>query len=291
MKIFDGTDFNSIKKSLAKALGLTSKQLLTEIKLYIFLNRHELLRGFNCSLQNFINHCSGSGFFLDASKIEFDKVIFFHITSLVDNGAFIREKGLRDLDELLLGPSPLHNYLKEKGIEFFIKNNIPFISINGTTQSLKNLSCNKGANKSRITARFTKSKSIDMEGITGFLFLEHARTNSAYQRIKKAPEFLCDLHECFGRDLADEWKNTSKPVILKCEVDIQSLYFPGDDYKQDDKLKKSCKVAEQGFFFLMDVCAEKLNIETKFSSETYYPFVAHEIGIPADRIKEFILNI
>jgi hypothetical protein len=288
MKIFDGTDFNSIKKSLSKALGLTSQQLINEIKLYIVFNRYELLGGVDCSLQNFINHCKGSGFSLDVSNIEFDKVTFFHITSLVDNGTFIREKGLRDLDELLFRPSPLHDYLKEKGIEFFIKNNFPFISINGTTQSLKNLSCNKGANKSRIIARFTKSKSIDMEGIGGFLFLEHARTNSAYQRIKKAPEFLCDLHDCFGRNLADEWKNTSQSVILKCEVDIQSWYCLGDDYKQDDKLEKSYKIAEQGFFFLIDVCAEKRNIETKFSSEDYYLFVAHGIGIPADRIKEFI---
>lgn len=283
MKIFDGTNLYSVIKSLSKAFNLHSSQLIKEVKRYSFLNIPNLING-NLSLQGFFDHCEEDDIPIKTSNLQFDRVTFFHITSHIDNGAFLQEKGLLDLDELLLNPSPLSQYLKKKDVRFFIKDKSPFVSINGKVQQLKDLPCNKAEwVKPRITARLTKFKSMDLEGITGFLFLDCLENDNIYRRIRNVPEFLYDLDDCIG-GIADEWKNISKPVILKCEVDIETWHQPKDIYKKENKHEKSYGIAREGFLYLAEVCAEKLGINRMFRSGNYYPFIAHGIGIPPARV-------
>ena len=287
MKLFDGTNISSIIKSLSKILGLTPKQLPDLINSYLLLNIPKYLSG-NLFLQDFFEYCKKGNIPINTSVLQFDRVIFFHKTSFIDNGAFLREKGLIDLDKLLFISSPLSEYLKRKGVEFFAEDKNTFIHINGKTQLLNNLPCNKTkSSKLRIIARLTKSDTINLEGITGFLFLCHAKNDTIYQRINNAPEFLCDLDDCID-GIADEWKRTSIPVILKCEVDIEFWFTPTDWQEHKNKSEKSYEIAEKGFLFLAEAYGNQYIPNTNLLRDDYYPFVAHSIGIPPTRIMKFI---
>ncbi len=287
MKLFDGTNLYGIIKSLSKAFDICPTQLIKEIKIYLLLNRTNLVSG-NLSLQDFFKHCKKGNIPINTLKFEFDRVVFFHITSLIDNGIFLKEKGILDLDELLLNPSPLSEYLKRKSVEFFIKDNTPFIKVNGKIQKLNDLFCNKIKSvKPRINGRLTKPISMNLEGITGFLFLDHAKNDPIYQRIKMAPEFLRDLDDCIG-GIADEWKKISRPVILKCEVDLKSWHHPDDRFEVENELEKSYKIAEEGFLCLAKIYGKQHSPNMGFRSNDYYPFIAHGIGVPPSRIIKFI---
>ncbi len=284
MKVFDGTNLYSTIKSLSKAFDICPLQLTREVKFYLLLNMPDWSDGY-LSLQGFFEHCEKDKISINTSNLQFDSVIFFHKTSFIDNGIFLQKKGLLDLDELLLNPSPLSKYLKEKGVKFFAKDKSHFININGKIQLVKDLSCNKIESvKPRIAARLTKPKSMNLEGITGFLFLDHAINDFTYQRIGNAPEFLCDLDDCIGGGIADEWKNISKPAILKCEVNIESWYRPKDIYEKENKYEKSYEIAQEGFRYLAEAYVRKLGFKTEFRLSEYYPFVAHGVGVPPAKI-------
>jgi hypothetical protein len=282
MKIFDGTKPSSVIKSLSKVLELSPEQLPDLISNCVLLDIHNK----NLCLQDFFTYCQDSNIILKTTDLHFDRVMFFHKTSFIDNGAFIREKGLRDLDELLIHPSPLKEYLNKKGVEFFFdENEILSININGEKQKLKDLSCTKMKYpKPRIVARLTKFQTQPLEGITGFLFLEDEKNANAYhQRINKNFEFLEDLEDCIG-GIADEWRNLSKPAILKCKVDIESWHKPTDIFEEENELEKSYEIADQGFRFLAEAYQY---FPGDLRDHNYYPHIAHGVGIPPNRIRKF----
>ncbi len=282
MNLFDGTNVSSIRKSLSKAFELPAKQLPNLINSYLLLNIPSWSSG-NLSLQNFFDDCRTNKILINVPTPLFDRVIFFHKTSLVDNGVFLREKGVIDLDEMLFASSPLSDYLKKKGVEFFVKNKTPFVRINGKTHFLVDMPCIRTkSSKTRIANRLIK-KDLNLEGITGFLFLNDAKDNTTYQQINNAPEFLIDLDCCIG-GVVDEWRSASKRAILKCEVDIESWYRDGDRYEQDNELEKSYEIAQEGFLCLAEAYAKQYSPNIRFRSDGYYPFIAHGVGIPPARI-------
>lgn len=282
MKLFDGTNLSSIAKSLSKAFGVPAKQVPNLIKSYLLLNMQSWGGG-NLSLQDFFEDCKKSRVLINTPTPQFDRVIFFHKTSLIDKGVFLREKGLLDLDEMLRVSSPLSEYLKKKGVEFFIKDKIPFICINGIMQPLEDLPCTKTeSSKRRIVNRLTK-KDLNLEGITGFLFLCDMKNNTTYQRIDNTPEFLLDLDGCID-GIVDEWRSISSPAILQCEVDIESWFRPGDIGEQENNFEKSYEIAQQGFLCLAEVYGQQYIPRIKFRPDDYYPFIAHGFGVPPDRI-------
>lgn len=287
MSCFDGTNLSSIKKSLSKTFEISITQLNNQINLYIYDNRFRLQSG-NISLQEFFEHCKNKKKFRQAPKPLFERVIFFHKTSLIDNGVFLRKKGLVDLDKLLVAPSPLSMYLKTKGIEFLIENKIPFIITNNKKQSLKDFFHGKPKlSHERIIERLTEHDAIKLEGISGFLFLNDLKSNTTYQRINNVPEFLCDLSDYIS-GIDNEWEKASKPVILKCEVDIGKWHPPGDHYEKSTKMKKSYEIAQEGFLYLAEKCAKDFGFNINFRSNDYFPFISHGVGIKPARIKEFI---
>lgn len=287
IKVFDGTTLLSIARSLSNCLELPPKQLLGEIKLYIIRKMPKLELGY-FPLHDFLEHCKTRNISIDVSIIQFDKVIFFHKTSIIDNGAFLREKGLLDLNEMLLKFSPLSEYLRSKGVEFFTEDNTIFISINGIPQQLKDIdSIKTKSSKRRIVERLTKRKTIKLEGITGYLFLSDLKNDAAYDRITYASEFLNDLDDCIDGVVA-EWRKNSTPTILKCEVDIEFWYRDGDAYEQDNKFEKSYEIAKEGFLCLAEAFAKKYRPGVGFRSHSYYPFITHGVGLSPTNIKEFI---
>ena len=286
IKVFDGTDLLSVTKSLSLVLDISPEKLSDLVNEYLICNMPNL-KSSNLSLQHFCEYYKDSNIFTNTPPFYFDKVIFFHKTSFIDNGVFLREKGLLDLDRLLIISSPLSEYLKQRGVEFFFENEIPFINVKGKTILLKDLPCARiESSKTRIIARLTKSISIPLEGISGFLFLQDAKDDYTYQRINHIPEFLKDLNDCIN-GIGDDWQKTSKQAILKCEVDIETWSRPGDLYEQENKFEKSNELAEQGFVFLVEEYGKQYFSHICFRSSDYYPFLVHGTIVQPNQIVRF----
>lgn len=292
MKVFDGTNLLSITKSFIKILEFSPNQFIGELKLYIVRNLLDL-KNATSHLEKFLDQCNTSkSKLISLNNLQIDRVMFFHKTSLIDNGEFIKTNGLLDLDNLLISESPLSKYLKDKGIEFFYKEKVPWIQINGRSQPLKDLECNKVRSyKPRIVARLTKPSTQiakNTEGITGYIFLDDAINDQTYQHIYKVPEFLVDLDYCTGLSIADNWKNSSTPVILKCEVDIESWYTPKDLLEKFSSYEKSYQILTQGFSYLLENYAKRFFTNTNLYDKGFYSFISYGSGIPSNRIKEII---
>lgn len=283
-QVFDGTNLPSVEKSLSMIFHMSPEKLRDLVNYYLICNMPDL-NSKNLSLRHFYEYCKESNIFINISSLYFDKVMFFHKTSFIDNGVFLREKGLLDLDRLLVISSPLSEYLKQQDVEFFFKNEVPFVNIKGQIMLLKDLPCSKiKSSKTRIVARLTKNTDIPLEGVSGFLFFQDARDDSIYQRINNIPEFLSDLNDCIP-GIGSDWQKNSKQVILKCKVEIESWSRPGDHYEQEDRFEKSNELAEQGFLFLAETYGKQYYSDIKFRTSDYYPFLTHGTILPPNRIE------
>lgn len=139
------------------------------------------------------------------STVEKSIIKIFHMTTTIDGLAFIKGKGLLDLDVLLSTNSPLTNFLKRSNIEY--DKNKQTLLIEGKEVDIDQ------ENFSYVKQRLT----IDAN-INGFYYI--GCKERSYSLIKDFPEFLMDLDTVLGRkyQLGDKWAKSSTPYVLEIEI-------------------------------------------------------------------------
>ncbi len=285
MILFDGTDKNSLEKSLAGYLQLEVDDFINLATEYFCLNAS---RFSEITLRGFSDYWKNNQLLIDFGTLKFDNVIFFHKTSVIDNGRFIRNYGLLPFNDIIFKTSPLNDYLGTKGIEFYILNEIPWINNNGNSNIVRKNNLTTDPREKAQNTIYVRLMNLEDVGIGGYLLLPLALRDHSYDHIKDVPEFLYFLDNWFP-GISNDWKKRSIPYIVKCEVNIGLVDMIDDNSQQVNIHEASLRIAEDGFLCLAEFWAsEFINSDIHLVTPWWYPFIRKNIIIPPEKILKFI---
>lgn len=217
--IFDGSNIESIKESLAKVLRINEDKLIKNIIFYYWRN----VKKFDDINSIYYDFCEFIGLDGDEEWLIFDYIYIFHIISTIDNLETINKFGLIDLRETLCKQTALSNYLRNQGISFDLKNGINIIIDEKSYDLGKYNSDEVISDKEYWKAYYAEYlfNRLNFDyNLNGFLFMENAYNDSNYKDLKNKSEFFDRLGNYVeNKDIYLNWKENSDSYILKCKID------------------------------------------------------------------------
>lgn len=247
---FDLRDVTGSLKFLEEWLGVSKKSIMDYI-----VNSQS-----NIDVDDFLEIGSID---IDSLDIENISYIASHVTTTIDNLAFMKSNGLMDLATLLTLDSPLSKYLASHNLVFDITN--------------KRLLCNE-TEYDIDYYREGKSKFIDRESIEGRVdsiahkvcydnqisaFFTMEGDKAYLTQIHLRPEFLVNISNLCKRDIESPWAKKATGFVIEYEEHFNSFewfsfYDNESDYWDDSKdrerhkrwlVEKSLNLLRDDFYY------------------------------------------
>lgn len=217
--VFDGSNIESIKMSLAKILRSDEDKLIRKIVLYYWKNA----RKFDEMNSLYYDFCEFIGLDGDEDWLEFEYIYFFHVISTIDNLETVNKLGLIDLRETCTKETALRNYLRNQGVSFDLKNEIN-IKINDKSYDLGKYNSDEAISDAEYWkayhAEYLFHRLNFDYNLNGFLYSQNAYNDSSYKELKNTSEFLDRLSRYTeNANIRSIWQDNSIPYILKCKID------------------------------------------------------------------------
>lgn len=280
--LFDGTNPCTIQLSIANALQMNIDEFVRSFVDFYTSNIDCLDE---LPSDSFFKYLKDTDKGIESDRIRIDKVFLFHKTSVIDGGKSILEKGLLNPREVILGYSPLSNYLKSKGIQFLVKEGIPYINKDGVINVVKEH--NSPHSRIERAERNIRHRLLNDRCINGYLFLDGALNERDYQHIKNKSEFFNMLDTWMPRT-CDEWVKNSTSYILKSEVDIGWLDISNEyTSEQLSQNEKAIYILEKALYCVIKHTRSTFKNED-WSAPIEYLYLHQDLSIPPKSIIEFI---
>ena len=151
----------------------------------------------------------------DISSVRFTG---FHLTTVKDECAEIKQLGLKSLRDVLSSDSDLCGFLLERGICFDMSRNI--LNYNGKEYDVDYSHC-KGTYRANILSSIAHRLCYDPQ-VNGFLCCSNPWN---YSTIQRYPEFLLKIEDCFPAlsGLGEAWASNRKPFIITFSVPFNKI--------------------------------------------------------------------
>jgi hypothetical protein len=169
------------------------------------------------------------------------RFIGFHLSTVKDECAEIKQYGLRSLREVLSMDSDLSRFLLKKGLRFDVARNI--LIYDGIEHDV-DYAHYKGSYKSDKLIPITHRLCYDPQ-VNGFFCCSNP---SNYSTIHRYPEFLLKIEDCFPSltGLGHDWATERKPYIITFSVPFEKIewytfYDRIEDYHADSNTRLEVK--------------------------------------------------
>lgn len=282
--IFNGSNIESIKESLAKVLRINEDKLIKKIVFYYWRN----VKKFDDINSIYYDFCEFIGLDGDEEWLKFDYAYIFHIISTIDNLETINKFGLIDLRETLNKQTALSNYLRNQGISFDLKNGINII-INDKSYDLGKYNSDEAISDKEYWkayyAEYLFNRLNFDYNLNGFLFLENAYNDSSYKDLKNKSEFFDRLSNYVeDKDIYLKWQENSESYILKCKIDCGQVTL-GNGLTWPTKHEVAKRIIEISIRSIID-----FEIRADEVLPITYILVKYGVKIPIDNIEAIKWN-
>jgi len=224
----------------------------------------KVMRDYNDDVDLFIENHTEQIIKNDVHSVKF---IGFHITTVKDECAEIKQFGLRSLRYVLASDSDLSRFLLEKGLRFDMIGN--FLIYDGKKHDVE-YSRYEGNRQSPI-ARIARKLCYDPQ-VNGFFCCSNP---CCYSTVHRHPEFLWNIQEWVSEqrfpslsELGQDWATERKPYIITFSVPFEKIewytfYGKIEDYHADSisRIKVKKELLRWAYYRMRDSdehCSERI---------------------------------
>lgn len=206
------TSYEETQRSVINCLGIQEREDLLD-DYFLGKERHEI------SVKGFLKHIEKSS----APILEHQLIVnSLHVTTNYDQCASIYRTGIKDLQAVVTEDTPLHSFLKERGVTIDVLN--AELLYNGKVYPL-NRNSTGGSATDDVGLNYVSWKLYTDFPVCGFLCSSNALNYGGH--VNKRPEFLNNISNFLNRpELVAEWMEITQAYVVKYAIPLNRYHSP-----------------------------------------------------------------